>query len=130
MAEYIGATGTVVLGAAGTGLDIHITKWDISISRDMHDISAIGDSAPFYKQFLGGMAEWSGTLEGLLDDATVFDDNNFDNAAVSASFTDGHLNTYVGLILLSSVEITNDAQDVVRYSANFQGTGDLVITQV
>ncbi len=130
MAEYIGATGSVVLGAAGTGTDINVTKWDLDITRDMHDITKLGDSAPFYKQFIGGYAEWSGSFEGMMDSGTVLDDNNFDGAAVSATFTDGHANTYVGNCILSNVTITNDAQDVVRFSASFQGTDDLTISLV
>jgi predicted secreted protein len=119
-------------GSAKSGANaINITGWTLDISVDMLESHSMGDA---WKEFIAGLKEWSGSLEG--DYAVPSDTNG--QAAVQTAFFAGNtvsLSLYVdathyysGTALISSMSVGAQVDDKISISFDFQGSGALTYT--
>lgn len=126
-----GVTGNVTPHTDhGLASAIHVTRWNATINRDIHDISSWADNANAKKK-IGGMYDLSGSFEGFLDDTT-----NINNTGASgfqaedappASFvltsSTGRTLTFSGL--LSAIRLSSEKAGVVTVSADFVSSGEV-----
>ena len=131
MAAFSGEKGAVALAGGHAGWGVVTQKWSINIAQEMLDVTALpGGTAQVWKTFVAGVSSWSGSFEGFVDSGTAPDETAFDATSGTATFTDGHANTYVGTIFLSDCDVENDVAGATAINCNFQGTAGLVITTV
>jgi hypothetical protein len=83
MAKVKGDVGQVKFDDGGSSVNpvLGTTSWSFSMSKDLQEITAQGDT---FKQFTGGLIEGEGTAELLYDDAATGE---------TATFVDGVLTT-------------------------------------
>lgn len=133
-AAVSGRTGSVTtfdgMGANNIAL---CTRWSANIRRDIFDVTPFGATGNA-KQKLGGTYSMQGTIEGFIDKATVPDISPFTDDDIPASFvlksntTNGALyQTYTFNGLMSEVQITSEAEGVVKFTANFESSGEVTI---
>lgn len=129
MAAFSGEKGAVTLTANHTGWGVNVQKWSVNIAQEMLDVTALpGGTAQVWKTFVAGVSSWSGSFEGFIDATTVPDEAAFDAKSGTATFEDGHDNTYVGTVFLSDCDVENDVGGAAVINCNFQGTGTMAIT--
>ena len=143
MATLTGELGQVKIdktdSAGGATVAIaEIRSWTVTHTQDVVEDTVMGDGARTYK---AGLTNFSGSFEGMYDTAhmttngAVFDlDNTADNAnEVNTGILTGEFITssasgskkYSGEILITSIDRTASFDDMVTFTANFQGSGVL-----
>lgn len=124
MGAFWGVQGRVQLGSNL----LNVTKWSISEDREVFDTTTLNTATTQkFKSFAGGHTEWSGSLEGYLDDTTHLAVSDL-NTTFTATLTDGDGATYVGTVILTNISPENAHDDLGKYTASFQGSGTLTIT--
>lgn len=121
-----GKGGSVYLGANKVA---EITSWSLDLEADDIDVTSFDSAGK--KEFLAGLTEWSGSIEGNLK----ADDTNGQKAIFSAWASGTALNfifkvseaiSYSGSAFVKpSIEVPVD--DKASFSCDFQGTGALTL---
>lgn len=112
----------------------YTTEWSINAQVDMSDQSAQGDT---WKTGLAGLASWSGSMKmyfvpGNTEQKALLDE--LSGAGPGTKLTDvvfvqdAQANQFTGNIFLTSMAIPGSMGGVVTLSFNFQGDGQLSIT--
>lgn len=122
----VGKEGSANIGAKKIA---EISNWNLDLNADDIDVTSF-DSAG-WKEFLAGLKEWSGSMEGNFKP-----DDTDGQKAILAAWLAGEtvsLNlklsdtvTFSGLALVKpSIEVPVD--DKASFSCDFQGTGPLTL---
>lgn len=135
------ALGTIVSGVKGsvtwpkagdgfgfttTAVDAHVIRWSMTVTREEHDTTTF-NVTDNYRTFVGGMASFTGRMEGYLasgESLDFIDLQNEDQAAVATcvltAFT-GRTYTFAGLITGADVGV--DKGGTATFSLTFRGSG-------
>lgn len=128
MAEKHGKEGAFKLT---TNTVAHCTEWSIDAAQAADEVTAFGD---YWKSFIAGMAEWSGTATGSYDYSDTNGQKVLQDLIITASPTGTTANarfyldgTYylAGTIFITSFSITTPVNGVVTFTIAFQGSGAL-----
>ena len=141
MATLTGELGQVKIdlydSAGSTTVVAEVKSWSLTHTQDVVEDTVMGDGARTYKK---GITNFSGSFDGVFDSShTATNQNVFDLDATTATTPDspGPMTAefitstvsgskkYSGEILISSIERTASFDDLVSFSANFQGSGAL-----
>lgn len=125
------------MAIAGKGGSVHIgankvaeiENWSLDLGADDIDVTTFDSNG--WKEFLAGLKEWSGSMEGNLN----MEDANGQKAifgawlsgtALTMDFKIGDAITLSGSVLVKpSLEVPVD--DKASFSCDFQGTGPLTL---
>ena len=142
MATLTGELGQVKIdnvdSAASTVAVAEIRSWTVTHTQDVIEDTVMGDGARTYKK---GLTNFSGSFEGMYDtnhnttngvvfdlDATGDNTSTTDSGILTGEFitsTASGSKKYSGEILITSIERTASFDDMVTFTANFQGSGVL-----
>ena len=143
MATLTGELGQVKIdktdSAGGSTVAIaEIRSWSLTHTQDTVETSVFGSGARTYK---AGLTNFSGTFDGIYDtahnttngalfdlDQTGDDANDINTGILTGEFitsTASASKKYSGEIIITSIERTASFDDVITFSASFQGTGVL-----
>ncbi len=121
-----GKGGSVLIGAATVA---EISNWSLDLGADDIDITSFDSDG--WKEYLAGLKEWSGSLEGNYKS----DDTNGQKAIITA-WVNGTPVSFV-FTVAPGVTFTGDAfvkpnievpvDDKASFSCDFQGTGVLTV---
>lgn len=147
MATLTGELGQVKIdnvdSAASTVAVAEIRSWTVTHTQDVIEDTVMGDGARTYKK---GITNFSGSFEGMYDTAHVSTNGAVFDLDRTSDFTSedhtgiltGEFITssasgskkYTGEILITSIERTASFDDMVTFTANFQGSGVLTESAV
>ena len=143
MATISGELGSVKVdandSAGSTTCLAEIRSWTITHTQESLESTVMGDAARTYKR---GLTNFSGSFEGLYDsghvttNGEVFDldaGSNPEKGTLTAEFltsTVAGSKQYTGEIIITSIERTASFDDLVTFTANFQGSGILTESAV
>ena len=143
MATLTGELGQVKIdktdSAGGATVAIaEIRSWTVTHTQDVVEDTVMGDGARTYKK---GLSNFSGSFEGMYDtnhstnngvvfdlDATGENTSTTDSGILTGEFitsTTSGSKKFSGEILITSIERTASFDDMVTFTANFQGSGVL-----
>lgn len=92
-----------------------------------------------YRELIAGLRSWSGSFDGLYDPTDANGVNDITSLWTSrSSFTvlfretgsTSGTESYTGTAFFTSFEKSAPREDVMTFSASFEGTGTLTITQI
>lgn len=132
MAVITGVNGDVTIpageGALGSGTVLELSKWTLSIDREVHDVSKFG-GATNEREFIGGMYDGKGTFEAFyrgveIDIAKLQEANH----APSATFvlTLDTSKTYTFPAIISGITVTVVKSGLILVSGSFESSGDII----
>ena len=147
MATLTGKLGQIKLdktdSAGATVAVAEVRSWTVTHTQDVIEDTVMGDGARTYKK---GLTNFSGSFEGMYDtahvatngavfdlDATSDDGDITDNGILTGEFitsTASGSKKYTGEVLITSIERNASFDDMVTFTANFQGTGVLTESAV
>lgn len=147
MATLTGELGQVKIdnvdSAGSTVAVAEVRSWTITHTQDVIEDTVMGDGARTYKK---GLTNFSGSFEGMYDtghvgtNGAVFDldrTNDFGSEDHTGILTGEFLTStatgskkYSGEILITSIERNASFDDMVTFTANFQGSGVLTESAV
>jgi len=134
MATYAGQAGALHFNTAvgqSTGTNVtEVTSWSISSEANVLETSAMGDT---FRTFSTGLKTWEGSADIIWTDSA-------DSGSVDTLFQVGDTGTIFcyplasdtdmvikGDVVVTSIEYTQDLEDVMRASVSLQGTGTLTV---
>ena len=123
MANLSGKQGS---GTVGGQAITDVTSWEIDYKADAIDVTGMSDSGK--KAFIGGLSEWSGSLEANLDSGQTLPTIGAAAALSLVDSADSGYNTYAGTAILTGMKFSTSVEGAVKVSFTFQGTGTLGIT--
>lgn len=121
-----GKDGSVKWGGSLTALKV--TKWDVTKTADVQDVTDSGDSAAGYKSSIAsGWKAWSGSFEAFLLGGVAEPD--FGSVIALELIADSNIK-YAGNAIINSegVNLGVVGNEAVKYSFQFTGTGALTKT--
>jgi len=99
-----------------------INSWSVDYTCDALETTDFADAGT--RSYIGGCTNWSGTFSGYKDGAPLSIGSQYGiELAESATTTQ----MWLGTIYITGVHPTVDKDNVVSYSYDFQGSGDLTI---
>ena len=128
MAAIAGKGGKVV---NDTNDVANISSWDLDVSVDMQDTTALGDD---WKENISGLAEWSASAEGSWDiesdtnGQTAFQTSFLAGTSVTLKLYVNAANYYSGSAYISSMSVSTPVDGKVDVSYEFTGDGELSYT--
>jgi len=142
MATLTGELGSVKIDVADSAASAttvaEVKSWALTHTQDVVEDTVMGDGARTYKK---GITNFSGSFDGIYDsthsatNGQVFDLDGTTNygsedhtGILSGEFITSTVSgskKYTGEILITSIERTASFDDLVSFSANFQGSGAL-----
>jgi predicted secreted protein len=138
MATITGELGTIKVdtndSAGSTTAIAEIRSWTLTHTQDTIEDTVMGDAARTYKR---GLTHFSGSFDGVWDsghygtNGEVFDLDAGSSPAkgtLTAEFltsTVAGSKQYSGEIIITSIERSASFDDLVTFTANFQGSGVL-----
>ena len=143
MATLTGELGQVKVdrtdSAGGSTVAIaEVRSWTLTHTQDVIEDTVMGDGSRTYKK---GLTNFSGSFEGMYDtnhmstngvafdlDATGENVSATDSGIITGEFitsTASGSKMYSGEILITSIERNASFDDMVTFTANFQGSGVL-----
>jgi predicted secreted protein len=142
MSTLTGELGQVKIdktdSAGGVTAIAEIRSWTLTHNQDTIEDTVMGDGARTYKK---GLTNFSGSFEGMYDsshtatngavfdlDATSDDGDTTDSGILTGEFITSSATgskKYTGELLITSVERSASFDDMVTFTANFQGSGVL-----
>jgi predicted secreted protein len=124
MARLSGKDGTVSVNASVLG----VTSWEIDYKGDAIDVTGMDSSGA--KAFIGGLTEWSGTVEGHWE-STAPPSAALVGTQVNVSLVSDNATpkvTCAGAVIVTGLKIGVSVDANVTYTYTFQGTGALTVT--
>lgn len=128
MATKSGINGKVVIGSADVG---QLKDWKLSMSKNMIDISAFGNT---WKQQTPSLGEWSATSSGHW----IVDTDTNGQTALQTAFINGTSVTlklyidgthyYSGTAFISKMDVEDIIDNVATVSFEFAGSGTISYT--
>jgi|TARA_X000001382_G_scaffold55681_1_gene38145 predicted secreted protein len=142
MSTLTGELGQVKIdktdSAGGVTAIAEIRSWTLTHNQDTIEDTVMGDGARTYKK---GLTNFSGSFEGMYDsshiatngavfdlDATSDDGDTTDSGILTGEFITSSASgskKYTGELLITSIERSASFDDMVTFTANFQGSGVL-----
>jgi len=128
---FVHGKGTVI-SVDAADMSVYGTSCEFEIKADVHDVTAFGND---YKVFSGGLKESSMKLEGTYDDSATGPRGTLEDTvgttveiiySVEGSAAGKPVRTFDGV--LTSYNETAPVEDMVKWTAQFQGSGDVVTT--
>lgn len=122
MARLSGKSGSASIGGAIS----NVSNWEIDYQGDAIDVTGMDSSGA--REFIGGLTQWSGTVECHLDSAQALPTPS--GAAVAVSLVDSAdtgYNTYSGNVIVTGIRPRTAVDGNVQCTITFQGTGALSI---
>ena len=124
MARLSGKSGSAAVGGAAV---LGVSSWEIDYKGEAVDVTGM-DSAGA-KAFIGGLTEWSGTIEGTMEAGATMPTPAASVAVSLVDSTPSAANkTYSGTVITTGVKVSTSVEGAVKYSISFQGTAGLTIT--
>lgn len=71
MARQSGKAGKVILDNSGTAIVYHVARWEANYKGDAIDVTGMNDSG--LKNFVGGLTEFTATVECFADPSNELD---------------------------------------------------------
>lgn len=103
--------------------------WKLDINVDMKDVTDFDSNN--WKEYLAGIKDWSGSVDGYWNisaDTTgqkALQDALLGGTSVTAEFDVDETHHYGGTAFIKKISITEQTDDVVKFSADIQGTAAL-----
>lgn len=113
MAAFVGKSGAVTIGSVTAILK----EWTIDQSTENVDITSFSSSG--YGESVPGIERWTMSASGFVNGTTH---PVKPTAAATCTFSDGN-NTWVGSVIITSMNIGNSLGDAVTVSFSGTGTG-------
>lgn len=121
-----GKDGKFTFGAEAVA---YLDNWNLTINAGTAEGGSLGSD---WKEFIGTVKDYSGSVSGSLDKsdpgqvAMLTQMTSGDNVETEAEFSVATDMSFTGQVLLTSVQIGVERTGKVSFSANVQGTGELV----
>jgi len=129
MSAAHGRGGSVSWGSPLSHLDAYVHTWSLDYSADDAEVTVFGsptDSAPYPRQYIAGLTEWSGSYEAYLDSTSTLVASDI---GVTATITlDTGNQTYSGSAFITGWSPSVSVDGVETVTVSFRGTGVLSIT--
>lgn len=129
MAAVTGVKGAVVIpGTHGIPTAL-VTRWTMSVEREVFDISNF-DNATNERTKLGGMVHIVGTLEGIVDSTTtppltdLIKEDSLGIAALQLEIDAGATKNYSFSAIITSLAFDIPKAGVATFVASFESTND------
>ena len=130
MATFRGQDGSVTNAGGTVG---QVRQWSCSIQQELLDASTMGDD---WKKHRGGMASWSGSIEMLFDYAdagqAAFVDKlvtaSPDGLPITATLRVDTSKQITGSLIIKACKIDDTLNDLVKLSAEYEGSGPPTFT--
>lgn len=130
MSAYHGRGGQVVWTTM-THLDGNVRSWTMDYTADEEDVTAFGSptsTAPYPRSFIGGLSQWSGSYEAMLDssshpepsDVGVVDYVRLETGQVS----------YKGSAFITGWNPAGMVDGVPTVTVSFRGTNALAVSNI
>jgi predicted secreted protein len=123
MAVLSGKEGSATVG--GTAIT-HLASWEIDYKGDAIDVTGMSESGK--KAFIGGLTEWSGSMEFALDGGLALPTPATSVSVSLVDSADTGYNTYAGTAVITGVKPSTSVDGAVKCSVSFQGSGTLSIS--
>lgn len=124
MAMLHGRTGTVTFAGAGDEDMVNITSWTAEANCDMAETTHMSD-ANYWKQYLPGFKDWTATVEVNSNSASFLTSlGEAGPDALVLTLASGG-NTLTGNAYMTNVGMTTDANDIIKLTYSYQGSGAL-----
>ena len=125
MATLTGTAGSVTHGTA-PGLIGEMKTWSLNVAVAELDTSSFGNS---WKEFTGGIGEWSGSFEGNADPSDAGQDAMWTNlvagSLVELRFYMSGTVFYQGTAMITSQDVGQSFDGLATQAFNFRGSGTL-----
>ena len=122
MAAFHGKAGSVTFDSTGTA---DVINWTLNVTSDVAETTSMTDT---YKSYLAGFKDWTATVEALLptggSEPTIADIGSTVKTLVLDTAT-GTAYTATTAALIVSFSITQDMNDIVKITYEFQGSGTI-----
>ncbi len=128
---FVHGKGTVV-SVDAQDMSVYGTSCEFEIKAESHDVTTYGND---FKVFAGGLKESSLKMEGNYDDAATGPRASLEDTvgnvieiiySVEGAGTGKPTRTFQGL--LTSYNEVSPVADMIKFTAQFQGSGDVVTT--
>lgn len=116
MSAIHGKSGTIVF----SGGNFSVTSFTINPTVDTAESTAMGQD---WKSYLSGFKDWTATVETNYSDSGIALSTLGTSATLTLDTTDGK--EYEGTAICTGHSISQDMNDVVKCTWNFQGNGVL-----
>lgn len=123
MAVIKGKDGVVSIGVNNVA---RVTSFSVTIDTDTLETTAMGNAG--WKEFVGSLQSFSGSLECLMDSADNQHGDLPSNGSTVTLTLDTGGSVYTGDVFITSVTSTAAVAELVTMSFDFQGTGALTIS--
>lgn len=123
MANLSGKSGSATVGGQAI---TDVTSWELDYKADAIDTTGMSDSGK--KTFIGGLSEWSGSVEANLDGSQTLPTIGASAAVSLVDSADTGYNTYAGTAILTGMKFATSVDGAVKVTFTFQGSGTLSIT--
>lgn len=124
MARLSGKAGSATINAVGYK---GIKNWEIDYKGDAIDVTGMDSSGA--KAFIGGLTEWSGSVDMNWDTTQAIPTPA---AIVAATFLTGEgsgsYDSYAGNVIVTSAKLSIPVEGAAQLNLTFQGTGTLTIS--
>jgi|SRR4051812_3611767 hypothetical protein len=130
---FVHGKGTVI-SVDGADMSVFGTSCEFEIKAEAHDVTTFGQD---FKVFAGGLKESSMKMEGNYDDAAAGPRATLEDVVgttveiiykVEGSGTGNPTRTFDGV--LTSYNEAAPVADMIKFTAEFQGSGEVVTTTV
>jgi len=126
MATYTGTAGSVVYGGTAGTVVGGMKTWTLDVAAAELDTTAFGSS---WKEFDGGVLEWSGSFEGNADETNAMQDLLWTNLAAGSKaigvFYLGTATAYQGTVVITGQSTGQSFDGIGTKSFSFRGDGPL-----
>jgi len=127
MARTSGKLGSATINAVTYN---GVTNWEIDYKGDAIDVTGMTDAG--VKAFVGGLTEWSGSMDVVWDNTQALPTPALTLAATVAvslvTGATGALDTWAGAVIITDCKVTVPVDGAIKLSCTFQGTGALSIS--
>ena len=120
MAVITGKDGSVSVDAVNVSL---ITSWSISIEADTLEYTNFGSGG--WKENMGSLKSWSGSIEGFADTAQTATISVGDEVTLVLVEGGAGSTTYTGSAIVTSKSVDASTAELVTISFDFTGSGAL-----
>ena len=130
MAAVIGRNFILAVDAGGASFNDLTGQRNGTFTRTTTTVDSTTKAEAGQSAFLASRLEWTFDADGIMDDTTDTAWGDLVDAydaltVVSCRFTDEDSNTYIGNVLVTTLELTGPEDDVYSYTVSLQGTGTL-----
>lgn len=126
MAQISGRSGMVMAAGDIAG----IKSWTLDYTVDILDTTDFADSgtSPYSRTFVPGLSGWSGSFEGYKTTSPITLGTS--SSSITLRLEEDGSRYWEGQAFITGIHANTAVDGIVTYAYDFQGTGDLDVTNL